>query len=186
MFFLCSHSESGAISAERQQEQEPAYPTDADAREAVRILLSDLEGWRGITTRRYRTASSTAAWPWSAAGQVAPMNSWVHQVELRLDRQAAGDRLRRMESWCGDWQIGMRVIEKIEPGTVRVAFDEPRFARTFVSHFGGVIVPMDEVEPALHADAAAEDGPGRPGRAAGGDLTGIGSEVIPSGASCPI
>lgn len=125
MFYICSKFESGAMSAERQQEQEPVYPTDADAREAVRMLLSDLEGWRGITTRRYRTASSTAAWPWSAAGQVAPMNSWVHQVELRLDRQAAGDRLRRMESWCGDWQIGMRVIEKIEPGTVRVAFDGP-------------------------------------------------------------
>lgn len=43
------------MSAERQQGQEPAYPTDADvdaaieeasgdAREAVRMLLSDLDG----------------------------------------------------------------------------------------------------------------------------------------------
>ena len=85
------------------------------------------------------------------------MNSWTHQVELRLDRGAAGDRLRRMEAWCGDWQIGMRVIETIEPGTVRVAFDDPRFARVFVSHFGGVHVPVDEIERAMAADAAAED-----------------------------
>lgn len=85
------------------------------------------------------------------------MNSWRHQVELRLDRCAAGDRLRRMESWCGDWQIGMRVIETIEPGTVRVAFDDARFARAFVSHFGGVIVPLDEIEQAMAGDQADED-----------------------------
>ena len=85
------------------------------------------------------------------------MTSWVHQVELRLDRQAAGDRLRRMEAWCGDWQIGMRVIETIEQGTVRVAFDDLRFARAFVSHFGGVIVPIEEIERATDADAAAQD-----------------------------
>lgn len=85
------------------------------------------------------------------------MTSWVHQVELRLDRQAAGDRLRRMESWCGDWQIGMRVIGTIEPGTVRVAFDDARFARAFISHFGGVHVPVDEIGRAMAADAAEED-----------------------------
>jgi len=85
------------------------------------------------------------------------MTSWVHQVELRLDRASAGDRLRRMEAWCGDWQIGMRVIETIEPGTVRCAFDDARFARAFVSHFGGVIVPIEEIERATDADAAAED-----------------------------
>lgn len=83
-----------------------------------------------------------------AGESVGTTNSWVHQVELRLDRGAAGDRLRRMEAWCGDWQIGMRVIEAIEPGTVRVAFDDPRFARAFVSHFGGVHVPLDEIERA--------------------------------------
>lgn len=33
----------------------------------------------------------------------------------------------------------------------------PPLRRAFVSHFGGVIVPIDEVERALHADAAAED-----------------------------
>ncbi|CAM5763604.1 hypothetical protein [Bosea minatitlanensis] len=85
------------------------------------------------------------------------MNSWVHQVELRLDRHAAGDRLRRMEAWCGDWQIGMRVIETIEPLTVRITFDDARFAWAFVSHFGGVHVPLDEVQRAMDADMAAED-----------------------------
>lgn len=92
------------------------------------------------------------------AGESAPRtNSWVHQVELRLDRGAAGDRLRRMEAWCGDWQIGMRVIETPVPGTVRCAFDDARFARAFNSHFGGVIVPEDDVERAMGADAEAED-----------------------------
>ena len=83
--------------------------------------------------------------------------NWMHQVELRLDRQTAGDRLRRMEAWCGDWQSGVRVIETIEPGIVRVAFDDRRFARAFVSHFGGVVVPDDEIAAALDSDAAAED-----------------------------
>lgn len=85
------------------------------------------------------------------------MSSWAHQVELRLDRQAAGERLRRIESWCGEWQLGMRVIETVSPAIVRVAFDDPRFARAFHSHFGGVIVPLDEVERAMGVDAEEED-----------------------------
>jgi len=85
------------------------------------------------------------------------MSSWTHQVEMRLAPEIAGERLRRMESWCGDWQLGMRVIETPVPGTVRVAFDDPRFARAFHSHFGGVIVPTDEIEKAMADDQADED-----------------------------
>lgn len=85
------------------------------------------------------------------------MSDWIHQVELHLDRQAAPERLRRIESWCTDWQLGFRVIETTKPDVVRVAFEDPRFARAFHSHFGGVIVPVDEIAKAMDADAAAED-----------------------------
>lgn len=84
-------------------------------------------------------------------------NSWQHQVELRLDRAGAGERLRRVEAWCADWQIGVRVLQTMDPAVVRVCFEEARFARAFIAHFSGVIVPADEIERALRADAAAED-----------------------------
>lgn len=83
---------------------------------------------------------------------------WRHQVELKLDRAAAPERLRRIEAWCGEWQISFRVID---PGpadtTLRLAFEEARLARAFMGHFGGVPVPDDEVERAVGEDAAAED-----------------------------
>lgn len=41
--------------------------------------------------------------------------------------------------------------------TLRLAFEEARLARAFMSHFGGVSVPDDEFERALGDDAAAED-----------------------------
>ncbi|MDR6831641.1 hypothetical protein J2X48_005310 [Bosea sp. BE271] len=81
----------------------------------------------------------------------------LHQVEIRLDKVSAGERLRRIEAWCGDWQIGFRVLDTMTAGIVRIAFEEARFARAFVSHFGGVIVPADELEAAMAADADAED-----------------------------
>lgn len=87
----------------------------------------------------------------------AKTNSWTHQVELRLDRAGASERLRRVEAWCADWQIGVRVIETMTAGVVRVCFEESRFARAFTNHFGGVIVPADEIERAMRADAASED-----------------------------
>jgi len=83
--------------------------------------------------------------------------TWEHQVELKLDQQSADERLHRIEAWCTDWQIGFRVLEATDPGTVRVAFEDARFARAFHSHFGGVIVPDDELEAAFAADAAAND-----------------------------
>lgn len=92
-----------------------------------------------------------------AGASAAKTNSWAHQVELRLDRAGAGERLRRVEAWCADWQIGVRVIETMDPSVVRVCFEEARFARAFNAHFGGVIVPGDEIERAMQADAATED-----------------------------
>jgi hypothetical protein len=38
-----------------------------------------------------------------------------------------------------------------------VAFEDPRYARAFHAHFGGVFVPTDEVAKALAADADTED-----------------------------
>ena len=46
------------------------------------------------------------------------MGVWMHQVEMKLDPVAACERLRRMEAWCGEWQLGMRVIETAERGRV--------------------------------------------------------------------
>jgi hypothetical protein len=79
-----------------------------------------------------------------------------YQVEMKLDPASAGDRLRRIESWCADWQLGFRVIETMDR-TVRIAFEDPRFARAFHSHFGGVVVPIDDLDRAPEADADAED-----------------------------
>lgn len=82
--------------------------------------------------------------------------AFAYQVEMKLDPAAAGDRLRRIEAWCTDWQLGFRVHQTLDR-TVRVAFEDPRFARAFHSHFGGVVVPVDDVERAIGADAEAED-----------------------------
>ncbi|PTM40930.1 hypothetical protein C8D03_2463 [Bosea sp. 124] len=84
--------------------------------------------------------------------------SWSHQVEMKVDRQTAPERLRRIESWCAEWQIGFRVRDPMATESiVRVAFEDPRFARAFHSHFGGVMVPVDEIEHAMTADARDED-----------------------------
>jgi len=83
--------------------------------------------------------------------------AWDHQVELKLDREMAAYRLHRIETWCTDWQIGFRVLRTMDAGTVRVAFEDARFARAFHCHFGGVMVPANELETALAADAADND-----------------------------
>jgi len=82
---------------------------------------------------------------------------WPHQVEIKLDRASAVERLRRIEAWCTDWQIGFRVFGTLSADLIRVAFEEARFARAFHAHFGGVIAPADELETALATDAAEVD-----------------------------
>lgn len=77
-----------------------------------------------------------------------------HHVELKLDKISAAERLRRIDAWCTDWQIGFRVLGTMTEGVIRVAFEEARFARAFHAHFGGVIAPTDELESAFAADAA--------------------------------
>ncbi len=86
------------------------------------------------------------------------MQGFVHLVEMRLTAEEAPERLRRIDSWCVDWQIGFRVLDRF-PGseTIRLAFEDPRLARAFVGHFGGVLVGDREVEAALAGDAADED-----------------------------
>lgn len=86
---------------------------------------------------------------------------WLHQVEIKLDRASAAERLRRIEAWCTDWLIGFRVLGTMTDGVIRVAFEEARFARAFHAHFGGVLAPADELETALAADAAEVDLYGR-------------------------
>ena len=83
---------------------------------------------------------------------------WPHQVELKLDAGSAAERLRRIKSWCADWQIRVRVHEPMASGTIlKVTFDDPRFAKAFHAHFGGVIMPVNDVERAMAADAHDED-----------------------------
>lgn len=79
---------------------------------------------------------------------------WQYQVEIRLDEFSAAERLRRIEAWCTDWQIGFRILGTVAEGVIRVGFGEARFARAFLAHFGGVIAPADELEKASAADAA--------------------------------
>ena len=82
---------------------------------------------------------------------------WPHQVEIKLEKSSAAERLRRIEAWCTDWQIGFRVLGTMTEDLIRVAFEEARFARAFHAHFGGVIARGDELEKALAADAAEVD-----------------------------
>ncbi len=86
------------------------------------------------------------------------MPGFIHQVEMKLDAAAAPERLRRIESWCADWQIGFRVLDRA-PGSenIRIAFEDPRLARAFVGHFGGVLVDHRELEHAMAGDAADVD-----------------------------
>lgn len=86
------------------------------------------------------------------------MPGFAHQVEMKLAADAAPERLRRIDAWCADWQIGFRVLDRF-PGseTIRIAFEDLRLARAFVGHFGGVLVPDGEVEAALGGDEADED-----------------------------
>ncbi|WP_210171820.1 MULTISPECIES: hypothetical protein, partial [Hyphomicrobiales] len=95
----------------------------------------------------------------SDVGSGAKMSEpWRHQVELKLDPAAAPERLRRIEAWCGEWQIGFQVVDHSPAATtLRLAFQEPRLARAFMGHFGGVPVPDDEVERAMVEDATVED-----------------------------
>ncbi len=83
--------------------------------------------------------------------------NWQYQVEIKLDKASAAERLRRIEAWCTDWQIGFRVLGTMTEDLIRVAFEEARFARAFHAHFGGVIAPAGELEMALAADDAEVD-----------------------------
>lgn len=86
------------------------------------------------------------------------MLRFVHHVEMKLTASAAPDRLRRIDAWCGEWQIGFRVLDRF-PGseTIRIAFEDRRLARAFVGQFGGVLVPDGEIEDAIAADGVDED-----------------------------
>lgn len=86
------------------------------------------------------------------------MPEFIHQVEMKMAADAAPERLRRIDAWCNDWQIGFRVVDRF-PGseTTRIAFEDLRLARAFVGHFGGVLVPDGEVENAMAGHASDED-----------------------------
>lgn len=96
--------------------------------------------------------------PFDVGSGAKMFEPWRHQVELKLDPAAAPERLRRIEAWCGEWQIGFRVVDaRPAATTLRLAFEEARLARAFMGHFGGVPVHDDEVERAMVEDAAGED-----------------------------
>ena len=81
-----------------------------------------------------------------------------HQVEMKLAAKDAAGRLRRIESWCADWEIGFRVLDRF-PGseTIRIAFEDQRLARAFIGHFGGVVVDEREIQDAVAGDRGDED-----------------------------
>jgi hypothetical protein len=81
---------------------------------------------------------------------------FAYQVELKFSPTEQPDRLRRIEAWCADWQLGFRVHETLDR-TVRVAFEDARYARAFQMHFGGVLVPVNDVDRATGVDAEAQD-----------------------------
>lgn len=86
------------------------------------------------------------------------MNAFVHQVEIKLPEADAPERLRRIESWCGDREIGYQVLDR-QPHSesVPLTFGERRLARAFIGHFGGVLVDERGFEDASDAGAAFKD-----------------------------
>mgnify|MGYP001627216292 FL=1 len=81
-----------------------------------------------------------------------------HQVEMKLTAKDAAGRLRRIESWCADWEISFRVLDRLAGSeTIRIAFEDQRLARAFIGHFGGVLVDDREIEHAMSRDVADED-----------------------------
>lgn len=86
------------------------------------------------------------------------MGAFVHQVEMKLSECETPERLRRIDSWCADWEIGFRVIDRLPNSeTIRLAFEDRRLARAFVGHFGGVLIDERGLEDAFAADEAFED-----------------------------
>lgn len=86
------------------------------------------------------------------------MNAFVHQVEIKLPEAEAPERLRRIESWCRDWEISYRVLGRQRRSeSIRLAFDERRLARAFISHFGGVLVDERGIGDGIDTGAAFED-----------------------------
>lgn len=86
------------------------------------------------------------------------MPGFVHQVEMKLSVEETPERLRRIESWCADWQIGFRVLDRFSGSeNIRLAFEDVRQARAFVSHFGGVMIDDREVAVAFASEIADED-----------------------------
>lgn len=81
-----------------------------------------------------------------------------YEVEMKLTAQDAAGRLRRIESWCADWEIRFCVHDR-SPGseTIRIAFEDQSLARAFIGHFGGVLVDDRELEQAMSRDVADED-----------------------------
>ncbi|MET3890255.1 hypothetical protein ABIE41_001331 [Bosea sp. OAE506] len=81
-----------------------------------------------------------------------------HQVEMKLAAKDATGRLRRIESWCADWEISFRVLNRFAGSeTIRIAFEDQRLARAFIGHFGGVVVDEREIQDAVAGDRADED-----------------------------
>ncbi len=81
-----------------------------------------------------------------------------HQVEMKLAAEDVVGRLQQIESWCADWEISFRVLDRF-PGseTIRIAFEDQRLARAFIGHFGGVLVDDCELEQAMARDVADGD-----------------------------
>lgn len=86
------------------------------------------------------------------------MSAFAHHVEMKMPEPEAPERLRRIQSWCAEWEIGFRLLNR-QPhsGSGRLAFKDRRLARAFVGHFGGVLVDEREIEDFKDAGAAFDD-----------------------------
>lgn len=86
------------------------------------------------------------------------MTGFHHQVELHIDPDARNDRLNRIQSWCRDWSIDCRFYDALQSKSgVRMGFSDIRYAKAFMLHFGGVLVPEGDVLDASEHDAEMEE-----------------------------
>lgn len=84
---------------------------------------------------------------------------WPHQVEIDLTRDEFDARLRSIEAWLNEWDIPHRIGSTLgaSQGTLRICFTEAKFARAFIAQQGGRLLPDDEIERALSADAEDDE-----------------------------
>lgn len=85
---------------------------------------------------------------------IGQADRWPHQIEIEVPRAGFDMKLRAVETWLAEWEIPYRIGSSLgSVGRMRICFPQEKFARAFRHYHGGRIIPSDDVQAALAADA---------------------------------